>query len=728
MSVIYNGLYSIDFVIDGTTYNTWRTFGLIPKRKPIIMPPEPTISINNSIPNKYYLDESGSMLYKGYLDSSHKDFWDYDADVQFKHRTGEWEFITNNDIWAPNNDTKKWIEHYRSLVNTLHGKKLSIKLNNYDDIYYDGYVEITNYSSEDLYSTVTMTYYILENAEYYDRFYNDIIPEFPEQELPEHSISSDKIDYSTGPTTDFVIDNGGGIDIIYDDVPPELPDNPDDPDEHRVVSVSYDTDPEPYTADGWTLAKSGYFELNDTIQINDDYYTYKNDSDAIPLKSITQTGYSIEYRIHIYTNNPINYNVILYNDYDNSLNDKCYESGVMLNSKKYDDCYKMYTNNIKVYINNPWIYIIPSIKQDIGLELLPNSFSYFIYINTNNTAVAVPKQDKFSINFNMNPETSFVNVGYDLVKSVHGLPLLTKVTSTNAFDGNNYMSIRDSAFKLDRNEINGDITIDLIIIHNSTNIPKLLEIYPTTYHGDTLLYDMGSHHISTVQRDFYTIDEYSWTGGVDDVILPLFEYNADDKKYEYTYFLYINTNLTQLDEYNNTDFKWYDNTKYIFFNDIKAVPNTGYPNYIDYQLIKHGYDAPDVQRYTNNNFISYAISNSVFKLKSKNEDGMIKFYVRIYTSNNNLNSSNNESYNIVTYKYAYPTFNYRTTYRFKISSSDAGYSYGFCSETITINTQDQPIWYFDIQTVVRNTRNLEDIAPFSYFIYIDPTTTEVVED
>ena len=257
-----------------------------------------------------------------------------------------------------------------------------------------------------------------------------------------------------------------------------------------------------------------------------------------------------------------------------------------------------------------------------------------------------------------------------------------------------------------------------------------MEIVPSTYHGSDLNYFISTSdfHSNTVNRDFYTIDVYGWSGGNDAIVLPIFDFYSDDKNLEYTYFLYINTNVTQLVEYNNTDFKWYDNTQYMFFSDINAVPNTGYPNYTDYQLIKYGYDAPDIQRYTNNNFISYSISNSVFKLKSKNEDGKIKFYVRIYTSNNNLNSSNNESYIVTTYEYAFPTSNHRYTYRFSISSQDADYSYGFCSKTITIDTQDHPIWYFDIQTSVRNTRNIEDIAPCSYFIYIDPTTTEVVED
>lgn len=556
MSVIYNGLYSIDFVIDGTTYNTWKTFGLIPKRKPIIMPPEPTISINDSIPNKYYLDESGSMMgYKGYLDSSHQDFWDYDADVQFRHRTGEWEFITNNDIWAPNNDTNRWIEHYRSLVNTLHGKKLSIKLNNYDDIYYDGYVEITNYFSEDLYSTVTLTYYILENAEYYDRFdnYDNIIPEFPEQELPEHSISSDKIDYSTGPTTDFVINNGGGIVINYDEVPPELPDNPDDPDnpdEHRVVSVRYDTDPEPYTADGWTLAKSGYFELNDTIQINDDYYTYKNDSDTIPLKSITQTGYGIEYRIHIYTNNPINYNVILYNDYDNSLNYKCYESGVILNSKKYDDCYKMYTNNIKTYINNPWIYIIPSIKQDIGLELLPNSFSYFIYINTNNTAVAVPGQDKFSIRFET--DINGTEYSYDdhvLVKHGYGTPD-TMVYYRDSGGDVIYKTIDGLVIKTKSLADIGNMQ-HYLVIHVYTSNDSIFELYDSYYKdGINYLFAHEGGSLFAVDyahsKDFYTL--YRFTGYVDplafNTIAVLDEIN---KKYtDFSYFVYLNPTQAEL--------------------------------------------------------------------------------------------------------------------------------------------------------------------------------------
>ena len=559
MSVIYNGLYSIDFVIDGVTYNTWKTFGLIPKRKPIIMPPEPTISINNSIPNKYYLDESGSMMYKGYLDSSHRYFWDYDADVQFRHRTGEWEFITNNDIWAPNNDTKKWIEHYRSLVNTLHGKKLSIKLNNYDDIYYDGYVEITNYSSEDLYSTVTLTYYILENAEYWNRFYNDIIPEFPEQELPEHGNSSDKIDYSTGPTIDFVIDNGGGLDINYDEAPPELPDDPDDPDnpdepiepsEHRAVSVRYDVDPEPYTADGWTLAKSGYFELNDTIQINDDYYAYKNDSDAIPLKSITQTGYGIEYRIHIYTNNPINYNVILYNDYDNSLNDKCYESGVMLNSKKYDDCYKMYTNDIKTYINNPWIYIIPSIKQDIGLELLPNSFSYFIYINTNNTAVAVPRQDKFSIRFETDINgTEYLYDDEVLVKHGYGTPD-TKVYYRDSGGDIVYKTIDGLVIKTESLADTGNMQHNLII-HVYTSDDSISNLYDA-YFRDGINYQF-THEGSSLfasgyaySKDFYTL--YRFNGYVSSLafntIAVLDEIN---KKYtDFSYFVYLDPTKAEL--------------------------------------------------------------------------------------------------------------------------------------------------------------------------------------
>lgn len=369
MQVYYNGVYSIDITIGTKTYNTWKDLHLIPEERPIIMPPQPNIVIEE-IPTDYFIDLSSVQ----------------DNSLSYVNRTGTWNFIVDHNGW------NSWSEAYDFILNNIHGKKARIRLKNYDDIDYTGYLEISSYSSEEEYSKISLTYYIMDNTIRNDRFPESIIEDYEDEiSLDDYPsppgpvlIDTDIIDYQEGPNSDF--SGHSGLIIEYDEVGPEIPDPGGNYD-----PVQYSTDPEPYTEDGWELCAHGYMSPEGGIHHMDDNREYEMlKAGPIVYLGTKRSDGGIKYRVHIYTKDIyLKYYII---DQDSDGNTVIVESNA-LNRKKYNDCYKLYTNNVTLYLDPLLNNGYDSVGLNIGMDYDPNYIfpviSYFIYIETVSTEATI---------------------------------------------------------------------------------------------------------------------------------------------------------------------------------------------------------------------------------------------------------------------------------------------------------------------------------------------------
>lgn len=116
-------------------YNTWTTFHLIPKTRPLVKPPEPQTE---------FVDIPGSDSPLDYTQA-------IDGNVHYKMRTGTWEFIAPPDGYsAPNRQSR--------IMRFIGKDKVAVTLNDDPDYYYVGRVWLTDWKSEDQYSTLTFKY------------------------------------------------------------------------------------------------------------------------------------------------------------------------------------------------------------------------------------------------------------------------------------------------------------------------------------------------------------------------------------------------------------------------------------------------------------------------------------------------------------------------------------------------------------------------------------------
>lgn len=172
MDVWYDGTHGISFYKYGTDENplgelighTWKKWGLVPKSRPFVVPPEKKVTT---------IDIPGA---DGSLDVSETlTKWPV-----YNNRTGSWSFYVtdynnhegivqdNNDqnvldnVYDPIRDTvlDNWSGMYTRFLNSLHGKTLAIVLDDDPDYYYKGRVTISQWDSpnDGTLSGVTISY------------------------------------------------------------------------------------------------------------------------------------------------------------------------------------------------------------------------------------------------------------------------------------------------------------------------------------------------------------------------------------------------------------------------------------------------------------------------------------------------------------------------------------------------------------------------------------------
>lgn len=120
--------------------NTWDAWRLIPKKPPMVAPPEPKLN---------YVDVEGT---DGALDFTSS----LDSTVHYKRRTGSWEFLVNN--WELSNFNP--VIYYRTLMAALHGQQFDIVLADDPTRHYYGRVWLEEWNSDPSFSTITIDYNI----------------------------------------------------------------------------------------------------------------------------------------------------------------------------------------------------------------------------------------------------------------------------------------------------------------------------------------------------------------------------------------------------------------------------------------------------------------------------------------------------------------------------------------------------------------------------------------
>lgn len=114
--------HSVIFSDSSGTYNTYSTWHLIPMTRPIIKPPETTALI------EYLHDSRKSLLLS-----------DYATNELPSYREGEFEFQFMYDDFGGSFD---WATMYGGIVSALHGKKMTITLEDDPFYHYTGIVKV----------------------------------------------------------------------------------------------------------------------------------------------------------------------------------------------------------------------------------------------------------------------------------------------------------------------------------------------------------------------------------------------------------------------------------------------------------------------------------------------------------------------------------------------------------------------------------------------------------
>lgn len=152
--VDYNGSHSINFITASSTKNSWDDFHLIPAKRPEVADPQPNLH-SIAIPGTDRRIDITRTLPEG---------------ITYGTRQGQWEFYIDHDRW------NSWDEAYRKLVNTLHGYRVGIMLQ--DDSHgeesrmYTGRIIVKTYTPGPDYSKVTLEY-TLESG--YELVYTDLL-------------------------------------------------------------------------------------------------------------------------------------------------------------------------------------------------------------------------------------------------------------------------------------------------------------------------------------------------------------------------------------------------------------------------------------------------------------------------------------------------------------------------------------------------------------------------
>ena len=131
--------HSIDF----GDKNTWESWHLIPTSRPVVAPPKQKTKIVDIPGGSGVIDLSESLT--GY--------------PVFNNRTGSFEFLIVNNMYAEANDTTpSWVDVYTDITKHLHGKTMKMVLEDDPDYYYEGRFAVDQWNSDKTYSKITISY------------------------------------------------------------------------------------------------------------------------------------------------------------------------------------------------------------------------------------------------------------------------------------------------------------------------------------------------------------------------------------------------------------------------------------------------------------------------------------------------------------------------------------------------------------------------------------------
>lgn len=137
MSVVYKGEHSI---LIGS-YDTWKSWHLIPTSRPLVNPPKMNVR---------YVDVPGR---NGSIDLTQA----VTDNPSYTNRTGSWEFIviTNadkKDAWP------SWTNAFTTIMNKCNLGRKNVILSDDKDYYYTGRVSVNSWKSDKDYSKIVLDY------------------------------------------------------------------------------------------------------------------------------------------------------------------------------------------------------------------------------------------------------------------------------------------------------------------------------------------------------------------------------------------------------------------------------------------------------------------------------------------------------------------------------------------------------------------------------------------
>ena len=131
MSEYSTWVHSVNF----DNINTWEDWHLIPMSRPVINPPtKKTI----------FVDIPGA---NGHLDLSEV----VSGGPVYNNRTGSIEFMVQNGF-------KPWSEMFSTVMNALHGRYMTVVLDDDPEWSYRGLISVSKWNTGDHYSTITIDY------------------------------------------------------------------------------------------------------------------------------------------------------------------------------------------------------------------------------------------------------------------------------------------------------------------------------------------------------------------------------------------------------------------------------------------------------------------------------------------------------------------------------------------------------------------------------------------
>lgn len=157
MTIYYEGKHKVLFKVDGTTYDSWTSWHLIPKSRPVISPPQERSNLV-TIPGRH-----------GKLDLS----WAFTGEPIYENRTGSLDFYVDVSFWG------RWELAYYTILSALQGRRPQIILGDDPTFYYEGLCWVDKWTSDERISSISLKYelnpfrrkvYITENEWIWDDF------------------------------------------------------------------------------------------------------------------------------------------------------------------------------------------------------------------------------------------------------------------------------------------------------------------------------------------------------------------------------------------------------------------------------------------------------------------------------------------------------------------------------------------------------------------------------